>query len=318
MTKYNILVFLISLILSLGLGPIVIPRLRKLKIGQSIRLDGPQSHLVKAGTPTMGGIIFIISSIITSLVFGIKNYETFLCVLFMFLFGLIGFIDDYLIVVKKTNEGLSAKQKFGLQVIVSILLILLANRYFDNSLYIPFNGENTVNLGFLYYPLTLFVILGTVNSVNLTDGLDGLASSVSTIGLIAFGIITSILKKEELSVFSFIMAGSILGFLKYNWNPAKVFMGDTGSLAIGGAFSAIAVLSDLTFYLPFIGIIFVWETLSVIIQVISFKKTGKRVFLMSPYHHHLEAKGFGEVQICAIFSTITIALTILSIWGITR
>ncbi|MDO5028378.1 MAG: phospho-N-acetylmuramoyl-pentapeptide-transferase [Bacillota bacterium] len=317
MTKYYIENFVIAAIISLVLGPIIIPELKKLKIGQSIRADGPQSHLAKTGTPTMGGLIFIIASLVTLLVFGVKDRTALICIFSMLGFGLIGLIDDYLIVVKKTNDGLSAGQKFSAQVLVSLVLLYVTTK--DPSLtnlYIPFLGRNAVNLGFFYYPLTLFVILGTVNSVNLTDGLDGLAASVSMVGLVGFGIINVLLAKTTISMFAMALAGSLLGYLRYNKFPAQVFMGDVGSLALGGAFAAIAVTSATTLYLPIIGIIFVVETLSVIIQVASFKLRGKRVFLMSPIHHHYEAKGWHEKKIVKVFFLITLLATIISILAI--
>lgn len=317
MTKYYIENFVIAAIISLVLGPIIIPELKKLKIGQAIREDGPQSHLIKTGTPTMGGIIFIIATLISLLVFGVKGENALLCVFSMLAFGLIGLIDDYLIVVKKTNEGLSAGQKFSAQILVALLLIFLTNKVSDlGHLYVPFLGRTTIDLGWFYYPVTLFVILGTVNSVNLTDGLDGLAASVSMVGLVGFAVINVILSKNYLSMFAMALAGSLLGYLRYNKFPAQVFMGDAGSLALGGAFAAIAVVSGTTLYLPIIGLIFVVETLSVIIQVASFKLRGKRVFLMSPIHHHYEAKGWPEVKVVKVFFTITLITTIISILAI--
>lgn len=319
MTRFHIEYFIIAAIISLVIGPIVIPELKKLKIGQSIRLDGPQSHLVKTGTPTMGGIIFILSSVITMLIFGFKDRNTIICIFSMLTFGAIGLIDDYLIVVKKTNEGLTAFQKFFAQFIVGLVLIFLTIK--DPTLmdlYIPFMGTRTVDLGFFFYPLTLFVILGTVNSVNLTDGLDGLSSSVSIIALLGFAIINVFIVNDEISMFSMALAGALVGFLKFNKYPAQVFMGDVGSLALGGAFTAIAITSATTLYLPFIGFIFVLETLSVIIQVVSFKTRGKRVFLMSPIHHHFEAKGWHEKKVVRVFYTITLIITVLSILGMTR
>lgn len=317
MTKYYIENFVIAAIISLVLGPIIIPELKKLKIGQAIREDGPQSHLIKTGTPTMGGIIFIVATLISLLVFGVSGKDAILCTVSMLAFGLIGLVDDYLIVVKKTNDGLSALQKFSAQVLVALGLMLLTNKINGlGNLYVPFLGRTTVNLGIFYYPVTLFVILGTVNSVNLTDGLDGLAASVSMVGLVGFAVINVILSKNYLSMFSMALAGSLLGYLRYNKFPAQVFMGDVGSLALGGAFAAIAVVSGTTLYLPIIGLIFVVETLSVIIQVASFKLRGKRVFLMSPIHHHYEAKGWPEVKVVKVFFTITLITTIISILAI--
>lgn len=315
--NFYLLNFVIAVIISLIMGPIIIPELKKLKIGQTIREDGPESHLIKSGTPTMGGIIFITATIITMIIFGINNRNAIICVVSLIGFGAIGLIDDYLIVVKKTNEGLTPSQKFSAQVFVAILIMFLALR--DSSLkelYLPFFGDEKVNLGLIFYPLTLFVILGTVNSVNLTDGLDGLASSVSIVALVGLGVINVFKFNREVAMFSMTLAGALFGFMRFNKYPAQVFMGDVGSLALGGAFAAIAITSATTLYLPFVGIIFVVETLSVIIQVISFKLTGKRVFLMSPIHHHFEAKGWHERKIVRIFYFITVIFTLLSVFGI--
>lgn len=304
----------IGVIISLILGPIIIPELKKLKIGQTIRTDGPQSHLKKSGTPTMGGIIFILSTIITMLILGIDDNKGFICLLSFIGFGLIGFIDDYLIVIKKDNEGLTPSQKFIAQIVVSVIvmfLVLKNPKYKD--LYIPFLGNKTVNFGVFSYPIILFIILGTVNSVNLTDGLDGLASSVSVVGLIAFSIISAFRNVDIVAKFAMALAGGLLGFLRYNKFPAKVFMGDVGSLAIGGAFAAIALTTQTSLYLPFIGFIFVIETLSVIIQVASFKLTGKRVLLMSPLHHHFEAIGWSEVKIVRVFYFITAIISVITV-----
>lgn len=309
--------FVIAAVISLMLGPIIIPELKKLKIGQTIREDGPESHLAKSGTPTMGGIIFITATIINIIVFGVKSRSAITCVVSMLGFGIIGLIDDYLIVVKKTNEGLTPRQKFSAQFFVAVLIMFITLKDPTlKELYVPFLGSTKVNLGLAFYPLTLFVILGTVNSVNLTDGLDGLSSSVSIIALIGFAIMNVFLFNREVAIFAMTLAGALLGFLKFNRFPAQVFMGDVGSLALGGAFAAIAITSATTLYLPFIGIIFVIETLSVIIQVISFKTTGKRVFLMSPIHHHFEAKGWHEKKIVRVFYFITAIFTLISVLGI--
>jgi phospho-N-acetylmuramoyl-pentapeptide-transferase len=309
----NIKYIIIATVISLLLGPIVVPELKKLKIDQTIRLDGPKSHLSKEGTPTMGGIIFIISTVISMVIFRVFSFEARVIIFSMLGFGLIGFLDDYLIVVKKNNEGLTPKQKFLAQILVAVILILCTSKNPSyRNFYIPF-ANNIVNIGAAYYPLMLFVILGTVNSVNLTDGLDGLSSSVSTIALIAFGISNLIFGNDEIKIMCFIISGSLIGFLRYNKYPAKVFMGDCGSLALGGAFSAIALTSGMTFFLLVYGIIFVVETLSVIIQVASFKLTGKRVFLMSPIHHHFEAKGWHETKVVIVFDIVTLIFGIIGV-----
>lgn len=300
----------LSFLLSTIIGPRIIPILKKLKIGQSIREDGPQSHLSKTGTPTMGGIIFIISSLVIFAIIGYKSLNAVIVILSMLGFGAIGYVDDYIKVVKKRNLGLRAYQKIIAQIMIAILVII----YFQNSIenpgmaYMPFVGEIHINLGILMLPFLLIVVLGTVNSVNLTDGLDGLASGISIIVFIAFSFINYKIGNFDISLVSIIIAGSLIGFLLFNYNPAKVFMGDTGSLALGGALSAIAILSRTYLFIPIIGGIFFAEALSVIIQVLYFKVTGKRFFKMAPLHHHFEQIGFKEINIVWSFWAITFLL----------
>ena len=289
----------LGFVLSIIFGKIIIPILKSLHAGQSIREDGPQSHLVKSGTPTIGGLIFLASVIVTSLI--TANFKvSVLMILFSTLaFGAVGFIDDYIKVVMKRNLGLRAYQKLLLQILVAVILII----YQYNS-----KGMGTD----LYIPFVIFVIVGTVNSVNLTDGLDGLSTSVTIICLIFFNIVAAKFQRYEISLFCLALAGALMGFLYYNKFPAKVFMGDTGSLALGGAISAIALLLNVPLILPIAGGIYFIETLSVIIQVISFKTRGKRVFLMSPLHHHFEHKGWHEKKIVAVFSLVEIILCVIS------
>lgn len=303
----------VGLILSIILGRIIIPLLRRLHAGQSIREDGPQSHLVKSGTPTIGGLIFLPSVIITSLV--TANFKlSVLMILFSTLaFGAVGFIDDYIKVVMKRNLGLRAYQKLLLQILVAVILIIYQynSKEIGTDLYIPFLKDYR-SIGFLYIPFVIFVIVGTVNSVNLTDGLDGLSSSVTIICLLFFNFVAIKLQRYEIAGFCLALAGALAGFLHYNKFPAKVFMGDTGSLALGGAISAIALLLNVPLILPIAGGIYFIETLSVIIQVVSFKTRGKRVFLMSPLHHHFEQKGWHEKKIVAVFSLVELILCIIS------
>ncbi|KXB71835.1 MULTISPECIES: phospho-N-acetylmuramoyl-pentapeptide-transferase [Peptoniphilus] len=303
----------VGLILSIILGRIIIPLLRRLHAGQSIREDGPQSHLVKSGTPTIGGLIFLASVIITSLV--TANFKlSVLMILFSTLaFGAVGFIDDYIKVVMKRNLGLRAYQKLLLQILVAVILIIYQynSKEIGTDLYIPFIKDYR-SIGFLYIPFVIFVIVGTVNSVNLTDGLDGLSSSVTIICLLFFNFVAIKLQRYEIAGFCLALAGALIGFLYYNKFPAKVFMGDTGSLALGGAISAIALLLNVPLILPIAGGIYFIETLSVIIQVVSFKTRGKRVFLMSPLHHHFEQKGWHEKKIVAVFSLVELILCIIS------
>lgn len=284
---------IIAFIISLILGPILIPVLRRLKVGQSVRKEGPKSHYVKTGTPTMGGIIFLLALVITVISSGIMNRDLMVLLLATLGFGLIGFVDDYIIVVKKSNLGLRAGQKFIAQVVLAVILAIYQSNtsIAGTSILIPFLDNQFLDLGIFYIPFIVFVVVGTVNSVNLTDGLDGLASGVSIIVLSFFAIVASMWGADNVTIFSTALIGGCLGFLVHNAYPAKIFMGDAGSLALGGAIASIAILMNLTLWLPIVGGIFFIETLSVIIQVVSFKSRGKRVFLMSPLHHHLEHKG---------------------------
>ncbi|MDO5725378.1 MAG: phospho-N-acetylmuramoyl-pentapeptide-transferase [Tissierellia bacterium] len=308
-----ILAFVISFILS----PIIVTRLKKLNIGQSIREEGPESHLVKSGTPTMGGIIFMISTVLTLLI--MRNHDSFtiICTMSMILFGVLGYADDYIKIVMDRNLGLRAYQKLIGQILLAIILVFVyIKNGGDTYLYIPFTSMKLVNFGILYYPLIIFVIVGTVNSVNLTDGLDGLATGVSAIVLIAFSAILYGMGNVNNSVFGATLTGALLGFLRVNRYPAKVFMGDTGSLALGGAVAAIAIMSKLSLFLPILGGVYFAETLSVIIQVSSFKLTGKRVFKMAPLHHHFEAKGLSEPKVITRFYIASVILAIIAILGI--
>lgn len=309
----------ISFIISLILGPLIIPLLKRLKIGQSIREDGPQSHLSKSGTPTMGGLIIFASLIITVFSSGqrILTKDIILLTVTTLGFGLIGFLDDYIKIVKHRNLGLRAYQKFLAQVLLALVLAIYQSKTsaFETKIIVPFLTDQYLDLGPLYIPFIVFVVVGTVNSVNLTDGLDGLASGVSIIVLAFFSLVAISWGMESLpiAVFSSALAGACLGFLIHNAHPAKVFMGDTGSLGLGGAIAGIAILMKLPLILPIVGGIFFVETLSVIIQVASFKLTGKRVFLMSPLHHHFEHKGWKETKIVGVFWTVTVILCIIGI-----
>lgn len=304
---------IIAFIISLILGPILIPLLRRLKIGQSIREDGPKSHYAKSGTPTMGGIIFLIALIITVVTTGLMSKDLLVLLVATLGFGLIGFIDDYIIVVRKDNLGLTARQKFLAQIIFAVILAIYQSNASTagTSVIIPFSGNQLLDLGNLYIPFVVFVVVGTVNSVNLTDGLDGLASGVSIIVLSFFAIVATMWGLDNISIFSAALIGACLGFLIHNSHPAKVFMGDTGSLALGGAIAGLAIIMNLPLILPIVGGIFFIETLSVIIQVASFKLRGKRVFLMSPLHHHLEHKGWKETKVVLVFWLITLILCVV-------
>ena len=298
----------LSFIVSIVLGPIIIPMLTKLKFGQNIRKEGPQSHLKKAGTPTIGGLIFIVSSLIVMLVMRYGPTEEGMIALYSLIaFGFIGFLDDILKIIKKDNEGLKAWQKMLLLVIFSTAISIYGYYYLGNDIRIPFIGTK-IPLGLLYIPFVIVYYAGTTNAVNLTDGLDGLASTVSVLVLTFFGVVAFIMGNEQISVFSFVLAGGLLGFLKFNAYPAKVFMGDTGSLAIGGAIATIALILKMPLILIIVGGVYVFETLSVILQVSSYKLRGKRLFKMAPIHHHFEQVGWSETKIVTIFALITVVL----------
>ncbi|WMM23359.1 phospho-N-acetylmuramoyl-pentapeptide-transferase [Tissierella sp. MB52-C2] len=308
----------ISFLITLILGPIMIPMLKKLKIGQSVRDDGPQTHLKKSGTPTMGGIIIFMALVLTVLTSGMVNKDMYILLISTFGFGLIGFLDDYIKVVKRRSLGLRPHEKLIGQIILAIMLAVYqsSTSMLGTKLIIPFLNNQYLDLGFLYIPFIAFVVVGTVNSVNLTDGLDGLASGVTLIVLSFFALVALNWRQDSVTIFSTALAGACLGFLIHNAHPAKVFMGDTGSMALGGAVSAIAILLNIPLIIPIVGGIYFIEALSVIIQVTSYKLTGKRVFLMSPLHHHFEQKGWKETKVVAVFWTVTVVLCLIGIFSL--
>ena len=315
-TKILILTFVIGLIIALILGPITIPLLRRLKFGQNIREEGPKSHLKKAGTPTMGGIMFILSTAIVMLIMSDSFSEKGMVALYSLIaFGFIGFLDDILKILKKQSEGLKAWQKMLLLLIVSGAFGYYSYVNLPHDIVIPFTSFK-LPLGVLYVPFVIFVYAAMTNAVNLTDGLDGLASTVSVLVLTFFGVLTFIIKDYSLTIFSVALIAGLIGFLKFNAYPANVFMGDTGSLAIGGAITTIAIISGYPLLIVIVGGIYVVEALSVIIQVTSFKSTGKRVFKMAPIHHHFEQCGWNEVKIVTVFSIITVVLCIIGFFAI--
>lgn len=304
---------LIALILAIVCGKIFIPVLHRLKFGQEIREEGPKWHQAKSGTPTMGGFIFIVAMVVSlaiCLVLGFAEISTSICLIIVsLLFGGIGFIDDYIKVILKRNLGLTAKQKFGLQFLVAVAFSLWISYMTDigTVISVPFTSA-VLDLGWIYIPFVTIVILATVNSVNLTDGLDGLATSVTIIVAIFFMLISQQTENSAVALFGAIMLGSLIGFLLYNWKPAKVFMGDTGSLFLGGAVCAMAIILRQPLTLLIVGFVYVMESLSVIMQVTSFKLTGKRIFKMSPIHHHFEMCGLSEQKIVGLFSAVTFIL----------
>lgn len=300
------IIMLISFVISVIITKVEIPVLKR-KAGQNIREDGPQSHLSKAGTPSMGGIAIIIAASITTIgaaaLGKIEALGSAIILLVFVGFGLIGFFDDYLKVIKKNNLGLRAYQKFGLQTILSVILAVYLANYTEGStsVYIPF-ADIYVNFGIWYIPFVVFVVLAMTNAVNLTDGLDGLASGVTAFVSLFFAVAGFTYGIATGAYFCSAMCGACLGFLVFNRNPAKVFMGDTGSLALGGGLAAAAILMKLELLLPIVGLLYVIEALSVVLQVGYFKISGgKRIFKMAPIHHHFEKCGFSEVQVVAGF-----------------
>ena len=313
-----VLPVLISFGITAILGPILIPVLRRMKMGQTERTDGVQSHLKKAGTPTMGGILFLIAVTVTSIVFAWKYPNVIPVLLLTVGFGIIGFIDDYLKVVLRRSDGLFPKQKFALQVVVTAIFLLYLH-FFTNvslELRIPFTGGRMASISWAAYPLMFFAVIGTVNGVNFTDGLDGLAGSVTT-AVAAFFTVASILLGSGIEPVTCAVAGGLMGFLLYNVYPAKVFMGDTGSLALGGFVAGAAYMMNMPLYILIIGLIYLIEVLSVIMQVSYFKAThGKRIFKMAPIHHHFELCGWSETRVVAVFTIITVLLGLIGLLAI--
>lgn len=311
--KLSILYFIVALASSLLMGPIIIPRLIKLKIGQSVREEGPSAHMAKTGTPIMGGFIFAIAFMAPiALTLKFTDYPLMLVVGAMICYGAIGFRDDYIKVVKRHNLGLDAKQKMLFQFAVSALFVFLLSLKTTEA-YIPF-VDQALDLGIWFYPIMFFVFIGVDNAVNLTDGLDGLAASVTTVVALIFAYVSYLQNETLLMAANLGMAGALIGYLKFNWHPAKVFMGDTGSLGLGGYVLMMASVLKIQFYLPLIGFIYFTETLSVIIQVGVYKRTKKRVFKMAPIHHHFELTGWKEKKIVFVFSAITLAAGLLAVW----
>lgn len=307
---------LISIISSIALGYAIIPILKNMKVGQNIRKEGPKSHYQKAGTPTMGGVIFIIAAFLITLIFVPFDLSTLILLLSTIGFGAIGFVDDFRKLVLKQSEGLKPKEKIILQFSLALIITILTFVYNKESvtmMTIPFSNYR-LPVSFLGFPILVFIIVGTTNAVNLTDGLDGLAASVSIPVFLSMFLLAS---KDTSRMFSVIMFGVLLGFLFFNSNPASVFMGDTGSMAIGGAVVALAIIESIPIYLVIFGGVYVVETLSVIIQVYSYKhRNKKRVFLMTPIHHHFELKGYKEPKIVTAFTIISVVLCLITLVAI--
>lgn len=313
-----VLPILSAFLLSALLGKLLIPLLKKVKVRQTVREDGPSTHLCKSGTPTMGGIIILLSILLSTLPFlgRFTDVTPVLCVTFGF--GLIGFLDDFIKVVLQRSKGLSAFQKFLLQFLLTagFWYYLYEVRGMDFLMRIPFSDGKSLSLGVFTIPVFFFIVIGTVNGVNLTDGLDGLAASV-TLMVAMLWLIISVFWHEGLFPVTGAVAGALLGFLLFNVHPASVFMGDTGSLALGGFVAACAYLMDLPLLLPLIGIVYVIEVLSVIAQVVYFKVSGgKRLLKMAPLHHHFELCGWEETRIVALFTIMTAVMCIATLLGI--
>lgn len=305
MDVYLLLGFGIALLLTAGLMPVFIPLLQRMKFGQSIREEGPESHMKKTGTPTMGGLVFLIAIIVTALAVAsftdLLVVELMILLLVLFGYGLIGFLDDFIKVVLKRNLGLTSLQKLIAQIVIAVVsFFLLGMIDFDTGLVIPFTSIS-IELSGLYVLFIIFWLVGFSNAVNLTDGLDGLVAGTASIAFAAFGVLA--IRQDELAValFTFTVAGALIGFLIFNKYPAKVFMGDTGSLALGGALAMVSILLKQELLLLLIGLVFVIETASVILQVGSFKLRKKRIFKMSPIHHHFELSGWSEWKVVTVF-----------------
>ncbi|MEK4698778.1 phospho-N-acetylmuramoyl-pentapeptide-transferase [Solibacillus sp. FSL R7-0668] len=318
MTLSTTLTILVSsFLLTVILAPIGIPILRRLKFGQSIREEGPQSHMKKAGTPTMGGLIFlvaiIVSTIVVAMIFDLFTTQTVVLLLVLVGFGVIGFLDDGLKVIFKRNLGLTSLQKLIGQIVIAVAAFLLLRLgSFDTAVGIPYT-DISIDLGMFYVAFLIFWLVGFSNAVNLTDGLDGLVSGTASIAFAAFGVIALFNEQADIALFAFAVTGALLGFLIFNANPAKVFMGDTGSLALGGALAMISVLVKQELLLLLVGLVFVIETLSVILQVGSFKLRKKRIFKMSPIHHHFELSGWSEWKVVIVFWSTSCIVALIAV-----
>ncbi len=309
-------VFLSFLLAAIGttlIAPLIIPILRKLKVGQTIREDGPKGHLNKEGTPTMGGILLLLPVMITALIVLPSSSFTIFLMIVIFGYGLIGFIDDYLKVVLKRALGLKARWKLGAQFILGLFSSTAVLLFLERGTEVWFPILGFLDFGWLYIPFAVLVLVGTTNAVNLTDGLDGLAAGTTAITAGGFLIVALTIGNLEAAIFAAALAGSCAAFLIFNFYPAKIFMGDTGSLALGAGLATLAILTKTEFILLLMGGVFVIETLSVIIQVVYFKLTGRRFFLMSPVHHHFELKGWSERKIVLSFYLVAIIFVIIGV-----
>ena len=309
---------LVAFIVSAVSGKYLIPFLRRVKAGQTERDDGPQSHLGKTGTPNMGGLMIMLGLVVGGLIMAGRCPEVIPVLILTIGFGLVGFIDDYLKVVKKKSDGLSVKQKMALQIVIALLFALYVTKVnaIPLAMKVPFLAGAYLDLGILNIPALLFIAVATVNGTNFTDGVDGLASCV-TVATALFFTIAAVFAGSGASAAGGAMIGALLGFLLYNAYPAKVFMGDTGSLALGGFVTAMAYLLQLPLFIPIVGFIYFIEVVSVIMQVGYFKMThGKRIFRMAPIHHHFELGGWSEVRVVAVFTVTTVVLSAFALLGL--
>ena len=318
MNQTVVMSVVISFVISVALGPFIIPFLRKLKVGQTERADGPQSHLKKSGTPTMGGILILISIVVTSALY-MKDYPKIMPILFATLgFGLIGFLDDYIKVVLKRSMGLRAWQKMLGQIIVTGVFAYYLTHYVGISfaMKIPFAAGKYLDFGMFNIPVLFVVVIATVNGANFTDGLDGLASSV-TVMIATFFTAVAVGTASGIEPVTCAVVGALLGFLLFNVYPASVFMGDTGSLALGGFVAAAAYMLQMPLFIPLVALVYAVEVLSVMIQVSYFKVSGgKRFFKMAPIHHHFELCGWSETRVVAVFTIVTALLCLVALLGV--
>lgn len=318
MNNTSLVSVIVSFSISAILGPIVIPFLRKLKCGQIVREDGPSTHLKKMGTPTMGGILILLSVVLTSFIY-LKDYPKVAPILFLTVgFGLVGFLDDYIKVVCKRSMGLHPWQKIMGQIIITGIFGYYLLHYTDVSLAmrVPYLPHTYLDFGFWNLPLLFFVILGTANGANFTDGLDGLAGSVTTIIAVFFSVV-AIGRNSGIEPITCAVTGALMGFLLFNVYPAAVFMGDTGSLALGGFVAACGYMLQLPLFIAIVGVVYFMEVLSVILQVVYYKASGgKRIFKMAPLHHHFELCGWSETRIVAVFTIFTAIMCLIGLMGL--
>lgn len=314
----SVMSLMIGFISSVVVGVILIPLLKRINFGQRISEYVGESHRKKEGTPTMGGLIFIIPTVLATIYLMItgkieSTYNLYIVLLVFTSYGLLGFLDDYLSIKKGKNEGLTVIQKFLGQIVIALIFFAIYMRFNGNTNFTVTTLGIDINLGWLYGIFILVLLVGFSNAVNLTDGLDGLAGGLSSIAFIAFALISLLIGQEDMGFFSFLLVGSVLGFLMFNSYPARVFMGDTGSLALGATLATVAILTRREITLFVIGFVFCIETLSVIIQVLYYKKTKKRIFLMTPIHHHFEKRGYEEPDIVKAFWLAGMVFALLGI-----